>query len=135
MSPHAVVEVATELACARCSAGKGCGAGLIGSNRGSRRVQASIDAGLSLREGDAVRLELRPSRLLHASLLVYGVPLCGALVGAAVAAVLGLAERAAVMTALGGLFVGLVVARLWLRRAGCLRQFRPRIVERLSVSN
>ncbi len=98
-------------------------------------MEAIIETGLSVREGDEVRLELKSSRLLHASLLVYGVPLCGALAGAGIAAVLGLGERAAVMAALGGLFLGLVAARLRLRRADCLRQFRPRIVERLPVSH
>lgn len=132
-SPHALVEVDASVTCARCAQGKGCGAGLLGANTGSRRVDALIGAGLTVREGDEVRIELAPSDLLRASAIVYGLPLSGAILGASLAYLSGLGEIYTALTALGGILAGLAVARVRLRKASCLRQFTPTIVERLSV--
>lgn len=132
-APHALVEVDAAFSCARCAEGKGCGAGLLGRTTGSRRVDALIGGGLTVREGDEVRIELAPSNLLQASMIVYGLPLSGAVLGAAVAYLAGLGELYAAMAALGGILAGLTVARLRLLRSDCLRQFTPTIVERLPV--
>lgn len=130
---HALVEVDASINCARCAEGKGCGAGLLGRTSGSRRVDALITSGLKVREGDEVRIELAPGNLLQASMIVYGLPLAGAVLGAGVAYFSGLGELYAAMAALGGILAGLMVARLRLRRSGCFRQFTPTIVERLPV--
>ena len=130
-SPHALVEVDASISCARCAEGKGCGAGLLGGDSGRRRVDALIGVGLAIREGDEVRIELAPSNLLQASLIVYGLPLSGAVLGAALAYFAGVDEPYAATAALGGVVVGLLIARLRLRTSQCLRQFTPTIVERL----
>jgi sigma-E factor negative regulatory protein RseC len=132
-SPHALVEVDAAASCARCEQGKGCGAGLLGGNRGSRRVDARISSGLDIREGDEVSIELAPANLLHASLIVYGFPLSGAILGAACAYFFSLGELYAAMAALGGIVAGVLAARIRLRASGCLRRFTPEIVGRLSV--
>jgi len=134
-APHALVEVDASINCARCAEGKGCGAGLLGRSSGSRRVEALIAVGLAVGEGDEVRIELAPSNLLQASMIVYGLPLSGAVLGAALAYFSGLGELHAAMAALGGIFAGLTVARLRLQRATCLRQFTPTVVERLPVGH
>lgn len=134
-APHALVEVDASINCARCAEGKGCGAGLLGRTSGSRRVEALIAVGLTVGEGDEVRIELAPGNLLQASMIVYGLPLSGAVLGAALAYFSGLGELYAAMAALGGIFAGLTVARLRLQRATCLRQFTPTIVERLPVGH
>lgn len=133
-APYALVEVDASVSCARCAEGRGCGAGLLGRTSGSRRVDALIASGLMVREGDEVRIELAPSNLLQASMIVYGLPLAGGVLGAGLAYLVGLAELYAAMAALGGIFVGLMAARLRLRRASCLRQFTPTVVERLTVA-
>lgn len=131
--PHALVEVDAAVQCARCAEGKGCGAGLFGGTAGSRRIDALIGAGLSVAEGDEVRIELAPSNLLRASLIVYGVPLAGAVVAALMAYAAGLGDLHAAMAAIGGIVAGLLLARARLRRAGCLRRFTPTVVERIAV--
>lgn len=130
-APQALVEVDASVSCARCAEGKGCGAGLLGRRPGSRRVDARIAGGLTVGEGDEVRIELAPSNLLRASMIVYGLPLCGAVLGAALAYVVGLGELQAALAAVGGILAGLVLARQRLRKTSCLRQFTPTIVERL----
>lgn len=131
---RALVEVDASVSCKRCAEGKGCGAGLLGAKTGQRRVDAIIDGGLVVSEGDEVRIELAPSNLLQASMIVYGFPLTGAVAGATISYFLGLGELFAAATALGGIVVGLLVARWRLREAHCLRRFTPTIVERMAVS-
>jgi len=131
-SLHALVEVDASISCRRCREGKGCGAGLFGSDAKSRRLEALIGEGVDVREGDDVRIELAPANLLQASLIVYGLPLFGAITGAVIAYLAGLAELYAAVAALGGIVAGFVVARRRLQRASCLTRFTPTIVERLS---
>lgn len=132
-SPHALVEVDASISCARCAEGKGCGAGLLGGREGYRRVDALIGGGLTVCEGDEVRIELAPSNLLRASMIVYGLPLTGAVMGAALSHLFGLAELYSALAALGGLLAGAGAARRRLRVSSCLQRFTPTIVERLSV--
>ncbi len=129
--PRAVVEVTASLRCARCVAGKGCGAGLVGGSSEPRRIDALISSGVDVREGDEVRIELAADDLLHASLLAYGLPLVGALTGAGIAWTLGLGDLASAAVALGGIAVGLLFGRHRLRRGNCLEQLTPTITERL----
>jgi len=132
-SLYALVEVDASISCRRCREGKGCGAGLFGSNGKSRRFEALIGEGVDVHEGDDVRIELAPANLLQASLTVYGLPLSGAILGAVFAYLAGLAELYAAMAALGGIVAGFVVARRRLQRASCLTRFTPTIVERLPL--
>lgn len=129
--PSAEVEVTASPPCARCAAGKGCGAGLLGQDKKNRCVHALIGTGIRVEKGDVVQISLAPENLLRASWLVYGLPLGWALVGAALAYVAGLGDLAAAGAALAGVGVGLVAARRRLRSSECLRQFTPTIVERL----
>jgi len=129
--PRAVVEVTTSLRCARCVAGKGCGAGLIGGSSEPRRIDAQVASGLDLREGDEVRIELAPDDLLHASLLAYGLPLAGAVIGAGIAWASGLGDLGAAVAALAGVALGIFAGRRRLRLKGCLDQLTPRVTERL----
>lgn len=131
----AQVEVTAAPACARCAAGKGCGAGLFGQSAADRCVDAMIRRGIHVDAGDEVRIALAPESLLRASWLVYGLPLSGALAASALAYLVGLGDLAAALAAIGGILVGLGVARRRLRLSACLRQFTPTIVERLAVPN
>lgn len=129
--PSAKVEVTASPPCARCAAGKGCGAGLLGQGSKDRSVNALIGSGVRVKKGDVVRIALAPENLLRASWLVYGLPLGWALVGAALAYLAALGDLAAAIAALGGAGLGMLIARRRLRSSDCLRQFTPTIVERL----
>ena len=133
-SPHALVEVDAVVECARCAEGKGCGAGLLGSSVGSRRVDAVIGAGLTVSEGDEVFIELAPINVLRASLIVYGWPLSGAVFAALIALVIGLGDAYAALAAIAGLSTGLLLARRQLRSARCLRRFTPTVVEQAGTA-
>lgn len=130
--PRAVVEVARSLGCARCAAGKGCGAGLPGAGSQPRRVEALLAAGLDLNEGDEVCIELAPHNVLRAAVIVYGLPLGGAITGAAAAYLAGAGDLGAAVAALVGLAAGLTVGRHRLRQAACLKNFTPVITGRVA---
>ena len=126
-----LVDVDAATACARCAAGRGCGAGLLSGPGGRRCVEARIRPGLQLQEGDGVELELGPGELLRAAAAVYGLPLCGALLFAACAHGLGLGDVAAAASAVAGLGAGLLAGRRYLARPGCLHRFLPTVTGRV----
>lgn len=126
---RAIVDVQAEFVCARCAAGRGCGAGVFGARRGTRRLDVAIDDRLDLAVGDAVGIELAPGNVLGAALLVYGLPLAGAAAAAALAYGLGLGDAGAALTALGGLCAGALAGRRRLQGAGCLARFTPTLTQ------
>ena len=114
---RAVVSVEQAPVCARCAAGKGCGAGLFSAQQGERNIEAIVPAGMTVNVNDDVEVALAPDNILRAARIVYGIPLAGALAGAAAAYAAELGDEAAVGIALLGLFVGLAVSRRRLRQA------------------
>ena len=128
----AQIEIDAAVACERCAAGKGCGAGLFGQTKGARQVSAGIAPGVTVTTGDVVRLSLLPARLLRAAGIVYGVPLAGALVAAGAAGLAGLGELGAALAALTGLAVGYFLAKSFVQREACLREFTPLVTAHIS---
>ncbi len=128
---RAIVDVDVSTACPRCAAGKGCGAGLLVGSSRLRQVEASFSASLDLAEGDNVEIALTPNNLLQAALIVYGLPMLGAIVAAGFAYVMALGDAAAASAAIVGLLSGLVVSRWRLQHAACLGDFVPRVAKRL----
>jgi sigma-E factor negative regulatory protein RseC len=128
----AVVEVTAPLRCARCAAGKGCGAGIAARDGRPRNIEARLAPGLEVRAGDRVRVDLAPDDILRASLIVYGLPLAGAVLGAAAAYLVKAGDLGAALAALSGVFAGMLVARDRLRRSGCPQQFTPTVTSRIA---
>ncbi len=124
----ALVEVNAAAACARCAAGKGCGAGIVASGGKTRRVVAAVPAGADIAAGDVVRLLLEPRNVLVAASTVYGLPLLGASCGAVLAFAASLGDVSAVAITLAGMASGAILAHLRLGRNGCLRRFTPQIL-------
>jgi positive regulator of sigma E activity len=85
-----------------------------------------------VREGDRVSIELAPDNLLLAALLVYGLPLTGAIIASAAAWFLGAGDLIAAAMAVVGTGVGMTIGRMRLRKARCLRNFIPTVTARLS---
>jgi positive regulator of sigma E activity len=132
---RAVVRVDVAAVCPRCSAGKGCGAGLFTSAVGERQVEATIRSGLDIAEQDVVEISLAPGNVLHAAAIVYGLPMLGAVVAAAIAYALTLGDATAAVAALLGLASGLAIGRWRLRQTACLRRFVPSIEKRLTAGS
>lgn len=122
---RAIVDVQAEAVCARCAAGRGCGAGIFSARRGTRRLDVAVDERQKLAAGDAVSIELMPGNVLVAALVVYGLPLAGAAVAAVLAYGLDLGDAGAALMAFGGLFAGALAGRRRLQSVGCLARFTP----------
>lgn len=129
---RAVVGVDVAAACPRCAAGRGCGAGLFTDTGRERRLEASVQPGLRLAEGDLVEVALAPDNLLRAALIVYGLPMAGAIIAAILAYALTLGDVGAALAALAGLVAGLLLGRWRLRQQDCLSRFVPTVTRRLS---
>jgi len=127
---RAVVGIDVAAACPRCAAGKGCGAGLLADAGRQRQVEATVIEGLQLHEGDLVEVALAPDNLLRAALIVYGLPMAGAILAALLAYALSLGDVGAAAAALAGLTLGLLLGRWRLRREACLSRFVP-VIEKI----
>ena len=118
--------------CARCAAGRGCGAGLFGQRRQPAVIEAKVAAGVTLAPGDRVRLEFLAPELVRAAWLAYGLPLAGLLIGVLIATRLAPGDDvAAVASAALGLFAGAWYGRRSLLHGGCLGRCVPMVSEKL----
>jgi sigma-E factor negative regulatory protein RseC len=133
-STFATVSVDAAVACARCAAGRGCGAGLLQQGR-TRLIRVRVADGVDLEPGDRVRLELEPLHLLRAAWLAYGLPLLAMVVSVAVATVMAeqLSDAATMAFAAVGLAAGLIAGRRILRRDSCLQHLTPMVSERINA--
>ena len=122
---RAIVAVEAAAVCARCAAGRGCGAGIFAARQGLRRLEVAVAAGSPLAAGDVVNIDLAPGNVLRAALLVYGLPLAAAAACAALAYALALGDAAAAATALAGLAAGVLASGRRLRDETCLARFTP----------
>jgi sigma-E factor negative regulatory protein RseC len=128
----AIVEVDSVVVCERCESGKGCGAGLLGRQSGDKRVEAVVAENLDVKSGDLVSVVLAPRNILRAAVIVYGYPLCGAVLAAILAFGMGLGDANGAIAALVGLVAGIFLAKYRLRNSRCLRDFTPTVVDRLA---
>jgi sigma-E factor negative regulatory protein RseC len=128
----AIVEVDSVVVCERCESGKGCGAGLLGRQSGDKRVEAVVAENLDVKSGDLVSVVLAPRNILRAAVIVYGYPLCGAVLAAILAFGMGLGDANGAIAALVGLVAGIFLAKLRLKNSRCLRDFTPTVVDRLT---
>ena len=118
--------------CGACSENGACGLLLYQTGSEGQEVLVADNA-IGARPGDSVELELPPGVELGLSALVWGVPVLGLVVGAAVGALghaaLGLSQDAGVLLG-AGLGTGLAYALLRVidRRAARSRRIRPRVV-------
>ena len=108
------VRVDQPAACARCAAGRGCGAGIFARQRAGEIIEVRLMTE-GLEAGSAVDILLDDGRLWRAAVFGYGYPLLGALVGAGIGVAAG--DTGVAAGALGGIAAGLLVSRARLRAA------------------
>jgi sigma-E factor negative regulatory protein RseC len=125
----ATVSVDIGTSCARCRAGKGCGAALLQDPDRRVNIDVTLPADSAFAVGDSITLAISPAYLLRAAMLAYGLPLAGMLVALALARMSGAvhADWQAVLYALGGLAVGLSTSRRMLKNERVCRQFVPEL--------
>jgi len=104
------LELQRSSACDHCELNQGCGTGALSRLLGRRSRPLVIQTDRDCKPGDRVLLELPESALVRASLLLYGLPLLGLVLGGLLAALLAVPEWLVVVIALLGLFFGFKLA-------------------------
>lgn len=127
----ALVAVDASAVCARCAAGKGCGAGLLAAGGRERLVEAAVRHPGSVAEGDQVELSMHPAHLLAAAFTVYAMPLLGAVAAAVIAYYFEWSDGLAVAAVAGGMIAGFLAGRHRLGRNRCLSTLVPVVENRL----
>jgi len=97
-------------ACSHCELSQGCGTGAIGRLLRRRSRPLVIETDQDCRPGDEVQLLMPEASLVRASLLLYGLPLLGMLLGGLLASVITEADWLVALAACGGLGAGCVAA-------------------------
>ena len=131
---YVTVEVDTASFCSRCSTGKGCGAGLLGADRGPRQVDVPLPRDAHFNPGDEVTLELAPHSLLQAARIVYGMPLAAVAAVGGLAMFLGWSDGTTLIMMLSAVVVAIGIGRKRLQRTNCLQQFTPMIFDRTGTA-
>lgn len=92
-------------------------------------LEVSLTPNSQFSAGDKVRLKLEPAHLLRATILVYGLPLAGMVLGLSAGWLISrpLTDGVAVACAVAGLAAGFIAGRWQLNRNHCLKQFIPKI--------
>jgi positive regulator of sigma E activity len=103
-------------ACARCRAGRGCGAGVFTPENAKRRVRVGIPAGSPVAIGDTVCLAVTGTSVSAAAFTAYGLPLVGALAGGITGLLLSAGDAVAAAIVAAGLLAGAGLARRRARR-------------------
>lgn len=125
---HALVTVVQQSACGSCAAKSGCGTSVVASLFPQRQQQLRVANTQQARVGDRVMVGLPEDGLQRASLLLYGVPLLGLLLGATTGQSWGGSELHAILGGLLGASLGLWFVRWRSTRADGLQ---PVMVRRL----
>jgi sigma-E factor negative regulatory protein RseC len=118
-------------ACGGCAAASGCGAKGIGTIAGriaARRLPLNEHPGLQV--GERIVVGVRGDALLKASLTAYALPLVTLFLGAGLAQWAFGAEGATLAGSLGGLGLGLLLARLGAARLLACGASAPRYLRR-----
>jgi len=123
----ATVEVESPVACKRCAAGKGCGAGIFQDADRPRQIQVEVPAGMTVRQGDTIELTIGHKFLLRAAMLAYGLPLITMITLLALAWLLSgnPGDGAGIVLAIIGLVIGLFIGRQILSSESICEQFVP----------
>lgn len=105
-----VLELQRGSACGHCEMSQGCGTGALGRLLGKRLRPLVIETDQDYRPGDEVELALPEASLVRASLLVYGFPLLGMLLGGLLASAIGASDWLVAVAVFAGFLAGFVCA-------------------------
>ena len=104
------LELQRSSACDNCELSKGCGTGALGRLIGRRSRPLTLETDQDCKAGDTVILELPESALVRASLMLYGLPLIGLVVGGLLATFFALPDWLVACASLAGLYCGFRLA-------------------------
>ncbi len=122
-------------ACGTCKAKAGCGQEVmqrLGQNWVELEIRLPEDFQSRLTPGDTVEIGIDERAVLVASLLAYGIPLTGLLLGVIAASGLG-SPLVSVAAAAAGLYLGALVVQRWVR-GQCSTAWEPEVLGIKSIA-
>lgn len=120
--------------CGSCASSGACGAKGIGTTASrleARRFRIDNEPGLIV--GERVVVGIRETALVKASLTAYAVPLAAMLGAGALAQWAAGSDGVTIAAMMGGLAVGLVMARLGAGRLSARGEISPKFIRRANV--
>ncbi|MDO8988011.1 MAG: SoxR reducing system RseC family protein [Sideroxyarcus sp.] len=107
----AQVEPTEKSGCGACASSISCGVSGLGKYFAHNRKTIAVQCDVNVRAGDELQLSLSEGDLLKAGILAYLLPSVLALVGAGIAAGLGMGDVGAVLGAANGMAMGFLLVR------------------------
>jgi sigma-E factor negative regulatory protein RseC len=107
----AQVEPTEKSGCGGCTSSSSCGVSGLGKYFAHGRKTIAVQCDASVRAGDELQLNMSEGDLLKAGLMAYLLPTVLALVGAGIAAALGMGDVGAVLGAANGMAAGFLLGR------------------------
>ncbi|MDP2142751.1 MAG: SoxR reducing system RseC family protein [Gallionella sp.] len=108
---RAQVEPTAQSGCGGCASKSSCGVSGLGKYFSHNRKAIEVPCDANVQAGDELQLHMSEGDLLKAGLLAYLLPTVLALVGAGIAAALGLGDIGAVLGAANGMAAGFLLGR------------------------
>jgi len=136
---YALLQTQRRSACQSCSVKQGCGTSVLSRVVGKKSTQLSVLNTLSVQVGDEVVIGLEENALVQGSLLVYTLPLLMLLLSAVLgeywASSQGLnTEWAAIIFAVLGFFLSLLVIRLGFFGSKLSQRIQPQMLRRVHTT-
>lgn len=128
----ATLEIVRKQPCGLCGQTRGCGVSMWGRLFGHKSSLFKADNSINAAEGDLVVVGIEEQAVMSSSMLIYGVPLVGlmlgGLLGGLIAAVPAQNDLYAVIGALGGLGLAYLWLRLHAQGRAMNAQYQPVIL-------
>lgn len=131
---HVTISILQQSACGSCAAKSGCGTSVVSRLFPQRQQTLRLPNAIGAKAGNRVMIGLPEAGLQRASLILYGLPLFGLLLGAALGDSVGGSEPMAIIGGLFGIVIGLGAVGWLSRRSSGPHPVLLRIIPVASVS-
>lgn len=131
---YAWVETQRKSACGSCSVNKGCGTGALSKMYGDKFSRVKALNKIKAKEGETVILGLAEEALVRGSMIMYGLPLIGLILGGilgvsvAKAFALNNVDGLSALFGITGLVLGFYIVSLFNRRVAKDERYQPVIL-------
>lgn len=129
---HAFLKTVSKMSCGECSSKATCGSVRLFKSAIDTEYTIKVKSNLDLKAGDSVQLGLAPSKLIQGTLLVYIFPLFSLFLFAALGKLWG-GEGLSIVAGLGGLFVALLLVKMFIAQKTITERFSPKVLAKIDT--
>jgi sigma-E factor negative regulatory protein RseC len=128
------VNTQNKLACSSCKVESSCGNGILEKYLAGKVFVSQIDNRLNAQLGDEIVIGIPKSSITKASLLVYGAPLFGLLVGSLIGQLVFSSEGASITLAVIGFVSASYLASLFAKKMAQNNVYKPVMLSKKTQS-